>query len=86
MLCSRTAKGKRSDGQAVRVPDYFDLGGYERPVTTSSAQARAWFTRGLLWAYAFNHEESACFQRAIRAVNSRSFRCGAAGWSGGSGP
>lgn len=46
----------------------FDLGGYQRPVTTSSEQARAWFTRGLLWAYAFNHEEAvACFERAIGA-------------------
>ena len=47
---------------------YYDLGGYTRPVTTSSAAARAWFIRGLLWAYAFNHEEAAaCFERAIEA-------------------
>ena len=50
------------------MSDYFDLGSYERPVTTSSAPARAWFTRGLLWAYGFNHEEAAaCFERAIEA-------------------
>jgi tetratricopeptide (TPR) repeat protein len=50
------------------MPDYFDLGGYTRPVTTSSAQARTWFTRGLLWAYAFNHEEAVtCFEHAIEA-------------------
>jgi tetratricopeptide (TPR) repeat protein len=50
------------------MADYFDLGGYTRPVTTSSAQARAWFTRGLLWAYAFNHEEAVtCFEHAIEA-------------------
>ena len=49
-------------------PDYFDLGGYARPVTTSSAQAQTWFTRGLLWAYAFNHEEAVtCFEQAIGA-------------------
>jgi tetratricopeptide (TPR) repeat protein len=48
------------------VTDYFDLGSYAREVTTSSAQARLWFTRGLIWAYAFNHEEAvACFERAI---------------------
>jgi len=48
------------------VPDYFDLGDYTRAVTTRSAQAQAWFTRGLLWSYAFNHEEAArCFERAI---------------------
>ncbi len=50
------------------MSDYFDLGGYTRPVTTSSAQARTWFTRGLLWAYAFNHEEAVtCFEHAIEA-------------------
>ena len=48
------------------MPDYFDLGGYRREVTTSSAAARAWFNRGLLWTYAFNHEEAVrCFERAI---------------------
>ena len=50
------------------MSDYFDLGSYERRVTTSSAQAQVWFTRGLLWAYGFNHEEAAaCFERAIEA-------------------
>ena len=50
------------------MADYFDLGGYDRPVTTSSGRAQAWFTRGLIWAYAFNHEEAvACFERAIDA-------------------
>ena len=49
------------------MPDYdFDLGSYAREVTTSSAAAHAWFTRGLLWTYAFNHEEAVrCFERAI---------------------
>ena len=49
------------------MPDYdYDLGSYAREVTTSSAAARAWFTRGLLWTYAFNHEEAVrCFTRAI---------------------
>jgi tetratricopeptide (TPR) repeat protein len=52
----------------MAMSDYFDLGGYERPVTTTSAQARVWFNRGLLWAYGFNHEEAvACFERAIEA-------------------
>jgi tetratricopeptide (TPR) repeat protein len=48
------------------VTDYFDLGSYARGVTTSSAQAQLWFTRGLIWTYAFNHEEAVrCFERAI---------------------
>ena len=50
------------------MPDYFDLGTYQRTVTTTSAAAGMWFNRGLVWAYAFNHEESIrCFERAIEA-------------------
>ncbi|PSR84063.1 hypothetical protein BD289DRAFT_369122 [Coniella lustricola] len=45
---------------------YYDLGSYSRPVTTASSEARVWFDRGLIWSYAFNHEEAvACFERAI---------------------
>ncbi|KAG8169645.1 hypothetical protein KVR01_000390 [Diaporthe batatas] len=45
---------------------YYDLGTYHREVSTSSSEAQAWFDRGLIWSYAFNHEESAaCFQQAI---------------------
>jgi tetratricopeptide (TPR) repeat protein len=45
---------------------YFDLGSYQRPIETSSAQAQIWFDRGLVWAYAFNHEEAIrCFERAL---------------------
>jgi tetratricopeptide (TPR) repeat protein len=50
------------------MPDYFDLGDYERPITTSSPLAELWFNRGLNWCYGFNHEEAvACFERAIDA-------------------
>jgi len=50
------------------MSDYFDLGSHTRPVTTDSAQAQEWFDRGLVWAYAFNHEEAAaCFERAAEA-------------------
>lgn len=50
------------------MAEYFDLGAYAREVSTSSAAARSWFTRGLLWSYAFNHEEAVrCFERAIAA-------------------
>jgi tetratricopeptide (TPR) repeat protein len=45
---------------------YYDLGTYSRPVTTASPAAQEWFDRGLVWAYAFNHEEAiACFERAL---------------------
>jgi len=43
----------------------FDLGTNTFPVTTRSAPAQAWFDRGLVWCYAFAHEEAVrCFRRA----------------------
>lgn len=48
--------------------DYYDLGTHSRPVTTSSADAQLWFDRGLVWTYAFHHEEAvACFEKAVEA-------------------
>lgn len=45
---------------------YYDLGSYHRPVETSVPLAQVWFDRGLVWAYAFNHQEAvACFERAL---------------------
>ncbi|MER6618008.1 tetratricopeptide repeat protein [Streptomyces xantholiticus] len=48
--------------------DYYDLGTHNRPVTTSSPSAQMWFDRGLVWAYAFHHEEAvSCFEAAAAA-------------------
>ena len=45
---------------------YYQLGAYHRPVDTPSPQAQVWFDRGLVWAYAFNHDEAIrCFERAL---------------------
>ncbi|KUI27488.1 hypothetical protein AU195_19905 [Mycobacterium sp. IS-1496] len=45
---------------------YYDLGSHHRAVETPSPQAQTWFDRGLVWAYAFNHEEAVrCFERAL---------------------
>jgi tetratricopeptide (TPR) repeat protein len=50
------------------MDDYYDLGSYTRPVTTGSSAAQLWFDRGLMWTYAFNHEEAvACFEKAAEA-------------------
>ncbi len=47
---------------------YYDLGSYSRKVTTSSQDAQLWFDRGLIWTYAYNHEEAiVCFQKALAA-------------------
>ena len=48
--------------------EYFDLGSFARPVTTTSEIAQRWFNRGLIWMYGFNHEEAIrCFQNAVAA-------------------
>lgn len=47
---------------------YYDLGTHSWPVSTDSAEAQRWFDRGLMWMYAFNHEEAGlCFSRAAKA-------------------
>src|SRR5689334_24010009 len=51
---------------ASPIEPYYDLGSYHRPTDTSSPDAQTWFDRGMVWAYAFNHEEAiACFERAL---------------------
>jgi tetratricopeptide (TPR) repeat protein len=45
---------------------YFNLGNYNRPVSTSVAEAQTWFDRGLIWCYGFNQEEAErCFRRVV---------------------
>ena len=46
---------------------YFDLGTYRRKVSAKKAKVRRWCNRGLLWVYAYHHEEAiACFNRALK--------------------
>lgn len=46
--------------------EYFDLGNWHRPVSTSSEAAQVWFDRGLTWLYGFNHDEAViCFEKAL---------------------
>jgi tetratricopeptide (TPR) repeat protein len=45
---------------------YYDLGSFHRSIESPSPQAPVWFDRGMVWAYAFNHEEAIrCFDRAL---------------------
>ena len=45
------------------MSDYYDLGTYSRSVSTTSADAQLWFDRGLIWNYAYHHEEAVeCFK------------------------
>ena len=46
---------------------YFDLGPYNRKITTSMPEAQLWFDRGLNWLFGFNHGEAIkCFQKALK--------------------
>jgi tetratricopeptide (TPR) repeat protein len=46
--------------------DYYDLGDYSRSVSTASPDAQLWFDRGLIWNYAYHHEEAVeCFRKAL---------------------
>jgi len=48
--------------------DYYDVDVYARPVAAASPEAQLWFNRGLVWCYAYFHDEAVeCFQKAIAA-------------------
>ncbi|KAK5165214.1 uncharacterized protein LTR77_009312 [Saxophila tyrrhenica] len=49
------------------VTPYFNLGSYCSPLgDNSNPIGQTWFDRGLVWCYAFNHEEALyCFRKAI---------------------
>lgn len=50
----------------TRSDDYYNLGSFHRPITTTSSDSQVWFDRGLAWTYAFNHKEAAkCFEQAL---------------------
>ncbi|KAL4958324.1 hypothetical protein BDW69DRAFT_154220 [Aspergillus filifer] len=52
--------------QTLSKDEYFNLGTYSRKISTTDPAAQTWFNRGLIWTYAFNHEEAAtCFQNAV---------------------
>jgi tetratricopeptide (TPR) repeat protein len=47
--------------------DRFNLGTYQRCISTASAETQRWFDIGLNWCYCFNHEEGIrCFEKALQ--------------------
>lgn len=49
------------------MSEYFDLGSYSR-AASSEPGAQTWFDRGLVWLFAYNHEEAiVCFERALES-------------------
>lgn len=58
------ATAARAEG-VLSVPLYEGLGSHHRAVTTSSPRAQQYFNQGLIWTYAFNHDEAIrSFQKA----------------------
>ncbi|KAF2708878.1 TPR-like protein [Pleomassaria siparia CBS 279.74] len=52
----------------LKLDPYYNLGTYRRNVSTTKPEVQTWFDRGLIWSYAFHHEEAArCFEKAISA-------------------
>src|SRR5262245_45934056 len=75
--CSRRCCVRVARGRSFAMTAYYDLGNYRRTVTTRSSDAQAWFDRGLVWCYGFNHEEAVrCFAKATEADPS----CAMAWW------
>ncbi len=49
---------------------YYDLGKHRRSIKTKSADAQGWFDRGLIWCYAYNHEEAVrCLLIPVQAAH-----------------
>ena len=49
------------------MSEYFDLGVYSRSAS-GQPSAQLWFDRGLVWLFAYNHEEAiVCFEKALQA-------------------
>ncbi|MGI9435019.1 MAG: hypothetical protein ACR2Q4_09365 [Geminicoccaceae bacterium] len=48
------------------MSDYYTLGTFTWPISTSDPEAQRWFDRGMTWCFGFNHEEAiACFEKAL---------------------
>ncbi|MCY4306592.1 MAG: hypothetical protein OXC62_17725 [Aestuariivita sp.] len=46
---------------------YYNLGTYSLPISTTQKEAQVWFDRGLNWTYSYNHQEAiVCFQRTAK--------------------
>jgi len=61
----------------TEIPLFKRLGSHNRTVTTSSPMAQRYFDQGLIWAYAFNHDEAI---RAFRQAAVLDPECPMAWW------
>lgn len=57
-LCGCASGGRGGGPAAAPAPRFDGLGTHTRAVSTASPDAQAYFDQGLVWAYAFNHDEA----------------------------
>ncbi|HXK08549.1 MAG TPA: hypothetical protein VMT70_02785 [Vicinamibacteria bacterium] len=69
--------GSAAGGADAPVPLFDGLGGFTRPITTSSTEAQRYFDQGLAFMYAFNHDEAV---RAFRRSAELDPGCAMALW------
>lgn len=72
---SGCATGDRGAGSGPRL--FEGMGAHQRPVRTSSAEAQKYFDQGLIWAFAFNHDEAI---RSFRRAAELDPECAMAWW------
>ncbi len=63
VFCTLVVSGCRTAGRATTpagatVPLFHGMGTHQREVTTSSPLAQEYFNQGLVWTFAFNHDEA----------------------------
>ena len=76
------ASGCRTVGRATTppgttVPLFEGLGHHHRTVTTASPMAQRYFDQGLIWMFAFNHDEAI---RAYQQAAALDAECAMAWW------
>ena len=50
---------------------YFDIEVYSRTITASKGKTQRWFDRGLVWTFAYCHDEAVkCFTKALNTYES----------------
>jgi tetratricopeptide (TPR) repeat protein len=65
LLAGCAARHDRSAGPTARAQLFDGMGAHQRVTSTTSPEAQAYFDQGLIWAYAFNHDEAIrSFERA----------------------
>lgn len=53
-----TTPGRTSGDREPQARLFHGMGPHTRPITTRSREAQKYFDQGLIWAYAFNHDEA----------------------------